>query len=124
MGLASSTWSGGEPVDLTGTDALIHQPTRLAIMGLVYKHRDVGFTRARDALGLTDGNLASHASRLEDAGLLEERRALTSSGFETRFKITREGSQAFQTYLDRLRTYLESVEEPAEVEVDLVERGA
>ncbi len=80
-------------------------------MGLVYKHRDVGFTKARDALGLTDGNLASHAKRLEDAGLLEERRALQPSGFETRYRITQEGSQAFKTYLDELRSYLASIEE-------------
>lgn len=112
MGLARSTSFGGEPLELTGTAALIHQPTRLAIMGLVYKHRDVSFTRARDALGLTDGNLASHAKRLEEAGLLQERRALRSTGFETRYAITREGSSAFQGYLEQLRSYLDRVDQP------------
>lgn len=112
MGLVRSTSFGGELVELTGTAAIIHQRTRLAIMGLVYRHRDVSFTRARDALGLTDGNLASHAKRLEEAGLLKERRALRSTGFETRYTITREGSRAFQAYLEQLRAYLDRVDQP------------
>lgn len=93
-------------VDLSETEALIHQPTRLAIMGLLYRQRDVGFARARDALELTDGNLASHATRLEEAGLLEERRALTEDGFEKRYRITRAGSEAFRSYLGTLKAYL------------------
>lgn len=95
---------------------LIHQPVRLKIMGLVYKHRDVAFTRARDVLGLTDGNLASHANRLEEAGLLEGRDALTSDGFEKRYRITEAGSRAFKRYLGQLKGFLEGVDVGAGVE--------
>lgn len=91
---------------------VIHQPTRLRIMGLLYRQRDAAFTAVRDRLALTDGNLASHAGRLEDAGLLEARRALTSGGFEKRFRITREGSRAFREYVDELREFLDAVDEP------------
>lgn len=97
-------------MELTGKTALIHQPTRLAIMGLLYRHRDVAFTQARNVLELTDGNLASHAQRLQEAGLLEERQALTSEGFQKRYRITPDGSQAFQAYLQTLRDYLQTHE--------------
>lgn len=90
--------------------ALIHQPTRLRIMGILYRHRDVAFTRVRDQLGLTDGNLASHAGRLEQAGYLQARDALTSSGFEKRYRITKAGSGAFRRYVSELRGFLETVE--------------
>lgn len=89
---------------------LIHQPVRLRIMGLLYRARDLAFTEVRDRLALTDGNLASHAERLEEAGFLEARRALTADGFEKRFGITEEGSRAFRAYLDQLRGFLEAVD--------------
>ncbi|ELZ05257.1 transcriptional regulator [Natrialba asiatica DSM 12278] len=94
------------PSDLT----LIHQPTRLRIMGFLYRHRDVSYTRIRDLLELTDGNLASHAENLEDAGYIETRRAWTQSGFETRYRITQSGVSSFQTYLQELRRFLDEVE--------------
>lgn len=85
---------------------LIHQPVRLRIMGLLYKHRDVAFTRTRDSLGLTDGNLASHAKRLEEAGLLGSRKALTRDGFEARYRITEQGDRRFREYLETLEGFV------------------
>lgn len=85
---------------------VIHQPQRLRLMALLYRHRDVSYTVTRDLLGLTDGNLASHAKRLEDAGLLASRRALAGRQFEVRYRITEQGSAAFRAYLDWLRSFL------------------
>jgi DNA-binding MarR family transcriptional regulator len=79
-------------------------------MGLLYKHRDISFTRTRDVLGLTDGNLSSHADRLAAAGHLEARRVLTRDGFELRYRITAAGSEAFRAYLEALRRFLEAAE--------------
>jgi DNA-binding MarR family transcriptional regulator len=45
-------------------------------MVLLYRHRDVAARRLREDLGLTDGNLASHAARLEAARWLRGRTAL------------------------------------------------
>lgn len=93
-------------MDLPDGLGVIHQPQRLRLMALLYKHRDVGFAATRDALGLTDGNLASHATRLEEAGLVQARRVLTRDGFELRYRITPAGSQAFRGYLEALRRFL------------------
>lgn len=79
-------------------------------MGLLYRNRDVSYTRIRDLLDLTDGNLASHAESLEDAGYIETRQAWTQSGFETRYRITQSGVSTFQTYLQELRQFLDEVE--------------
>lgn len=78
---------------------VVHQPARLRLLGLLYRQRDVSFTRTRDVLGLTDGNLATHARRLEAAGYLAARRALAGDRFEVRYRITEAGSQAFRDYL-------------------------
>ena len=102
-------------MELTPELAIIHQPVRLKIMGLLYKQRDVGFTAARDALGLSDGNLASHANKLAEAGLLDARKVLTREGFEMRYRLTEEGSRQFRLYLEQLERFLVNAYLPAEV---------
>lgn len=95
-------------MDLPDELAIIHQPARLNIMGLLYKHRDLGFAATRDGAKLTDGNLATHAKRLEAVGYIEARRALQRTGFELRYHITPKGSLAFRRYLSTLRAFLEA----------------
>lgn len=94
-------------MDLPDRLTVIHQPVRLRMMALLFRHRDVAFTRVRDELGLTDGNLATHVRRLEQAGFVEARRALVGRRFEVRHRITPAGSQAFRDYLAALRQFLD-----------------
>jgi DNA-binding MarR family transcriptional regulator len=86
---------------------LLDARARLQLMGLLHRHRDVSARAARKALGLTDGNLASHAARLAEAGWLESRRALSPAGFEVRYRITPAGSAAFREHVQELRRMLD-----------------
>lgn len=89
-------------------DPVIHQATRLRIMSALHRNREASFTSLRDGLGLTDGNLGSHAQKLEDAGYLTSRRALVGVSFEVRYRITAEGSQAFKRYVGQLSDILDA----------------
>ncbi len=100
-------------MDLDQDLQLIHQPARLRIMGLLFRQRDVSFAAARDHLELTDGNLASHIKRLENAGYVQARRVLTRDGFEMRYRITPAGSQAFRRYVAHLREFVEAMDRQA-----------
>jgi DNA-binding transcriptional ArsR family regulator len=51
-------------------DRLIHEPGRLAIMTVLSSVTDADFLFLQRATGLTKGNLSSHLSKLEDAGLV------------------------------------------------------
>ena len=86
---------------------LLDVRARLLLMGLLHRHRDVSARAARKTLGLTDGNLASHARRLEEAGWLESRRALARTGFEVRYRITPAGSEAFRAHVEELRKLID-----------------
>ena len=94
-------------MDLPELDPVIHQPTRLRIMALVHKNRQASFVWVRDVLQLTDGNLGSHAAKLQDAGYIQQGRVLAASGFQVRLRITPAGDAAFRTYLASLRRYLD-----------------
>lgn len=84
-------------------DPVIHQQTRLQILALLYRNRQASFTDLRDGLGLTPGNLASHAAKLEEAGYVRSGRVLVALNFEVTYRITEEGSEAFRAYLEALQ---------------------
>lgn len=88
-------------------DAVIHQHTRLQLMAALYRNGRASFTALRDGLGLTAGNLAGHAAKLEEAGYIEARRVLVDVRFEMQYRLTDRGAQAFRAYLVALRGLVE-----------------
>jgi DNA-binding MarR family transcriptional regulator len=71
-------------------------------MAYLYKNKQAPMTTIRDELGVTGGNLGSHALKLEAAGYLEVRRVLVGI-FEVRYFITPKGVAAFDAYVRALR---------------------
>ena len=55
---------------LADLDRLIHEPSRLAIMSALSACQSADFVFLQRITGLSKGNLSSHLSRLEEAGLL------------------------------------------------------
>jgi DNA-binding transcriptional ArsR family regulator len=90
----------------------IHQPARLQIMALLYQRGDIGATAAREATGLTAGNLESHAGKLAEGAYVEARKVLTSHGFEARYRITRAGMEVMKRYLDWLQAFADGLRDP------------
>lgn len=87
-------------------DAVIHQPTRLQMLAMLYRNKQCSFTDLRDGLGLTPGNLASHAGKLEQAGYVKSGRVLVDLSFEVNYRITDAGEAAFRAYLASLQALL------------------
>ena len=75
-------------------------------MALLHRNRSAPVVWVRDTLGLTDGNLASHAAKLVEAGYIEQRRALAARGFQVRMTITAAGDAAYLAYRQALREML------------------
>lgn len=94
-------------------DPLIHQPTRLQILAVLFRNREVLSRDLRQALGLTPGNLASHVATLEESGYIKSGPVLVDLSFQVRHRITEAGAEAFRDYLRSLRSFLEEVDGPA-----------
>ncbi len=95
--------SGNGIKDLSSLDRLIHEPSRLMIMTILYAVKEADFVYLQRECGLTQGNLSSHLSRLEEAGYL-----LISKTFKGKYpltlcSLTRSGRQAFESYLAKMR---------------------
>ena len=54
--------------DLSDIDRLIHEPARLVVMALLSVVQSADFLFLLRQTGLTQGNLSSHLSKLEEAG--------------------------------------------------------
>jgi DNA-binding MarR family transcriptional regulator len=89
---------------------IIHQQTRLRIMATLNALRDgelLEFTRLKDIVKATDGNLGAHLSTLEEAGLIEVTKDFAGKKPRTRVSMTRAGRKAFAQHVEYLRDILD-----------------
>ncbi len=94
------------PQVLPDLDATIHAPIRLAIMTALASVDYADFTYLRELTGATDGNLATHLRRLEEAGYVTMSKTFRGRRPNTTYRISEAGRNAFIRYLDDLHSIL------------------
>ncbi len=88
---------------------IIHQAARLQIMAALNALDDetqMEFSALRDTLGLTDGNLAAHLRKLEEAGYVAVEKTFVGRRPRTYIAITAEGRHAFDAHVQSLRAII------------------
>jgi len=88
---------------LAQLDKLIHEPARLSILTALSSCGRADFTYLRRLTGLTKGNLSSHLSKLEDAGLVDVEKTFEGKSPVTYANISEQGRRTIATYWDELR---------------------
>ena len=88
-------------------DRLVHSRIRLAVLAILAAVEDAEFTYLRDQVHTTDGNLATHLRKLEDAGYVEAEKRFRDRKPVTRYRMTERGREAFRAHVDRLEAMLE-----------------
>ena len=88
----------GEFKQITSFDRLIHEPSRLAIMAVLYASEGVDFKYLLNAPGLTKGNLSAHLRKLETPGYLEIKKSFKGNYPHTSAALTHAGRKAFEAY--------------------------
>ena len=87
-------------------DRLIHEPGRLAILTVLTSVADADFVFLQRTTGLTKGNLSSHLTKLEDAGLVEIEKRFVHKKPNTNVTLTKEGAKRIAGHwaqLERLK---------------------
>ena len=95
--------SGKGIKDLSSLDRVIHEPARLMIMTILFAVEEADFVYLRRECGLTQGNLSSHLSKLEEAGYLTISKTFKGKYPLTICKLTRKGRQGFESYSVKMR---------------------
>jgi DNA-binding MarR family transcriptional regulator len=94
----------------TASVDLIHQQLRLRIMATLRAVPEgdlIEFTRLRDILGATDGNLGTHLSILEQAGFIGISKEFVRRKPRTQIALTRAGQEAFEAHVRYLRDIID-----------------
>ncbi len=91
--------------EITKVDRLIHEPSRLAIMALLYGVKEADFLFIQRHTGLTKGNLSVHLSKLEEAGYVQIEKRFMGKKPQTLCRLTPKGRNAFERYLKWSRNF-------------------
>ncbi|HKX86676.1 MAG TPA: transcriptional regulator [Flavobacterium sp.] len=75
---------------------------RLGIMSILMVNESADFTVLKELLGVTDGNLASHAKALESENYIVVEKQFIGKKPNTSYKATSSGKKAFQDHIDAL----------------------
>lgn len=89
--------------------AILHQPVRLGVMSVLHRSRRVRLSALREALGVTDGNLATHLRALEEAGFVRLERTWSRDGKQAFVQLTGSGSAALVRYAEAMKAWLAQV---------------
>lgn len=99
------------PLELASLDRLIHDPTRLMLISLLYVIESADFVFLKNQTKLTGGNISSHMSKLEDAGYVKVKKSFVAKRPQTMFSLTRKGRNAFEKYRKSLSDVLSALPE-------------
>lgn len=93
-------------------DRLIHEPARLAIMTVLSSVKSADFLFLQRATRLTKGNLSSHLTKLEEAGLVEIQKKFVMKKPNTNVALTAKGTTGIANHWQQLER-LKNLSEPS-----------
>ena len=90
-------------------DRLVYERVRLGIMSALAVNQFLSFSELKDLLRTSDGNLSTHARKLEEAGYIRCRKAFEGRVPKTRYELTAKGKQALGKYLDHMEALIKAM---------------
>lgn len=76
-------------------------------MSVLVVNEYADFTTLKELLGVTDGNLASHAKALEGENYITIEKQFIGKKPNTRYIATKEGRKAFKDHIDALEKLIQ-----------------
>ncbi len=87
-------------------DPLLHSELRLAVMSILISVEEADFPYLREQTGATAGNLSVQIDKLEKAGYISVEKTFRGKRPATICRMTNDGHQAFEDYVEALRSYI------------------
>lgn len=88
-------------------DPLLHSQLRLAVISLLLSVESADFTHIKEKCGATAGNLSVQIDKLEKAKYIKVKKSFKGKRPLTTCSITPKGVEAFEQYVNHLKTYIE-----------------
>ncbi|MBK6836873.1 MAG: transcriptional regulator [Bacteroidetes bacterium] len=87
-------------------DPLLHSQLRLAIMSLLISVKEAEFAYLKEKTGASAGNLSVQITKLSEADYISVAKSFRDNYPLTTCKITPKGIQAFEKYVESIKSYL------------------
>jgi DNA-binding transcriptional ArsR family regulator len=87
-------------------DPILHSQLRLAVVSLLISVKEAEFAFLKEKTNASAGNLSVQISKLKEAGYIEVTKQFKDNYPLTICKITQQGVQAFEDYVNALQTYM------------------
>ncbi|HET8837949.1 MAG TPA: transcriptional regulator [Flavobacteriaceae bacterium] len=81
---------------------LFDHRVRLGIMSILVVNENADFSRLKELLDVTDGNLASHLKALEKAEYISTEKSFIDRKPNTSYQATKKGRNEFKKHIDAL----------------------
>lgn len=88
-------------------DPLLTSEIRFFIMSLLAMYDEVDFGFLKKELSVTDGNLSSNLTRLEESGYLEIKKQFVGKRPKTSYRISDTGLARLQEYIENISSVRE-----------------
>jgi len=88
-------------------DPLLHQTLRSRLMSVLIANDEIPFKALKETLGVTDGNLSSHLSKLEKESYVSIEKTFEGKRPKTVIHIAPIGRKAFDSYIEALKQFIE-----------------
>ena len=85
---------------------LLHSQLRLAIMSILMNVEEADFVYLKEKTEATSGNISVQLDKLAAAENIEVKKSFVGRKPRTTCRITNKGKEAFEEYINALRSYL------------------
>ncbi|HTQ63484.1 MAG TPA: transcriptional regulator [Puia sp.] len=82
---------------------------RMGVMSVLSVNDEVNFNDLKQLLELTDGNLASHLTNLEENGYIKVHKGFIGRKTNTTYSITKAGAKAFEEHIHALENMIKNM---------------
>ncbi|MBN2862232.1 MAG: transcriptional regulator [Bacteroidales bacterium] len=93
---------------ISGLNKVFESRIRLGIMSVLMVNDSYDFNSLKEALDVTDGNLASHLRSLEEKNMITTRKRFVGRKPNTSYSVTDEGAALFRLHLNALEDLIKS----------------
>jgi len=87
-------------------DPVLHSQLRLSIVSTLMTVDEVNFNFIKNTTQATSGNISIQIKKLEEAGYILVKKSFKNNYPNTTISITKKGIEAFETYVNNLKKYI------------------
>lgn len=87
-------------------DPILHSQLRLSIVSILMTVDEANFSFLKESTKAASGNISIQIKKLQEAGYIKVEKTFKDNYPNTTVSITRQGIEAFETYVNDLKKYI------------------